>query len=149
MPMVALCDWRSSKGIRRCTRTSPTSARDTDTTRTKSASRNVVAMSPTMSHILAISRSYAGDSGPGLWTSAKHYLEVSGAVLRRMVGDAAGGMRVSETNLAIKSATHEWNWRGREIGRPGLHQPYTYAVCELAGSGRDGIFCHRYSTYTL
>src|SRR5215207_2343246 len=36
-------------------------------------------------------------------------------------------------NLAIKSATHEWNWRGREIGRPGLHQPYTYAVCELAG----------------
>src|SRR5215212_2542302 len=96
MPMVALCDWRSSKGIRRCTRTSPTSARDTDTTRTKSASRNVVAMSPTMSHILAISRSYAGDSGPGLWTSAKHYLEVSGAVLRRMVGDAAGGMRVSE-----------------------------------------------------
>ena len=37
-----------------------------------------------------------------------------------------------QSNLAIKSATHEWNWRGREIGRPGLHQPYTYAVCELA-----------------
>ena len=53
-------------------------------------------MSPTRSYILAISRSYAEDSGPGLWTSAKHHLEVSGAVLRRMVGDAAGGMRVSE-----------------------------------------------------
>jgi hypothetical protein len=26
-------------------------------------------------------------------------------------------------DLAIKSATHECDWRGREIGRPGLHQP--------------------------
>jgi RsiW-degrading membrane proteinase PrsW (M82 family) len=36
-------------------------------------------------------------------------------------------------DLAIKSATHEWNWHGREIGRPGLHQPDAYAVCELSG----------------
>jgi hypothetical protein len=36
-------------------------------------------------------------------------------------------------DLAIKSATHGWNRRGREIGRPGLHQPDAYAVCELSG----------------
>ncbi len=36
-------------------------------------------------------------------------------------------------NLAMKSATHEWNWRGREIGRTGLHRPDTCAVCELSG----------------
>jgi serine phosphatase RsbU (regulator of sigma subunit) len=35
-------------------------------------------------------------------------------------------------DLAIKSATHEWNWRGREIGGPGLHQCDAYAVCELS-----------------
>ena len=37
------------------------------------------------------------------------------------------------SNLVIKSATHERNSRGGEIGRPVLHQPDTYAVCELSG----------------
>jgi len=47
-------------------------------------------------------------------------------------GDVIDRGLLVNPNLAIKSATHEWNWRGREIGRPGLHQPYSYAVCELA-----------------
>src|SRR5829696_8905420 len=33
MPMVSLCDWRSSKGIRRCTKISPTTARSIDSDR--------------------------------------------------------------------------------------------------------------------
>jgi hypothetical protein len=37
------------------------------------------------------------------------------------------------TDLAIKSATHQWNWRGREIEGRGLHQCDAYAVCELSG----------------
>jgi hypothetical protein len=36
------------------------------------------------------------------------------------------------TDLAINSATRGWNLRGREIGRPDLHQPDTYAVYELS-----------------
>src|SRR5215203_5043149 len=59
-----------------------------------------------------------------------------------------GSLNNTATDLAIKSATHQWNWRGREIGGPGLHQCDAYAVCALSGSRRDIIFCHRYSTYS-
>ena len=54
---------------------------------------------------------------------------------------------LKEADLAIKSATHEWIWRGREPDDQSFINLMPTRFASYRASLRDMIFCHRYSAY--